>query len=175
MSEVLIEEIKNISEMGNILPAGYKYYKKKITPGLRLILPGVCFKWYNLYPVDKIIKNQQIVATREFIESEIKSGKLKFNNELGYIILHRAEEYLLLLLTTWRHKNEMWESVYFKKTDNKKNYKPIEFKTSHKGTYCVWELGIVWHERNAWVKFIKSKRDSESKLNYINDLISGEV
>ena len=90
-------------------------------------------------------------------------------------MLHRAGDYLLLLITTWRNTNEMWESIYVKKAADAEMYSPIIFKTDHKGTYCVWELGVVWHERNSWVRFIKSKRDNKSKLIYLNDLFSGEV
>ena len=176
VNEILNEKgVRNITELGNIIPEAYTYYKKKIEPGSQLKLSTASFKWYNLYPYDSIITSGQVSESKEFIENEVKSGKLKFENELGFVILHRAGDYLLLLITTWRNTNEMWESVYFKKVDEDGVYKPMEFKTVHKGTFCVWELGIVWHERNAWVKLINSKRDPESKLSYMSDLISGEV
>jgi hypothetical protein len=54
-------------------------------------------------------------------------------------------------------------------------YKPIVFESSQRGTYCVWELGPVWHERHAWVRFLSSKRDEEAKLAYVNDRFSGLV
>lgn len=165
----------NISGLGNIIPDEYTYYKKIISPDSQLNLSHASFKWYNLYPESKNISFEQVSKAKEFISLEVQSGKLKLENELGFVILHRAGDYLLLLITTWSNINEIWESVYFKKVDDDAVYKPIEFKTDHKGTFCVWELGIVWHERNSWVKFINSKRDPESKLNYMNDLISGEV
>jgi hypothetical protein len=176
MNEIISEiEGQDISNLGNIIPEGYTYYKKIVKPCSQIILPTVSFKWYNLYPDDVSITSEQVSETKEFIKDEVKSGKLKFENELGFVILHRAGDYLLLLIATWRNTSEMWETVYFKKAANKKIYLPMQFNTDHKGTYCVWELGIVWHERNAWVKFINSNRDNESKLNYMNDLFSGEV
>ena len=45
-----------------------------------------------------------------------------------------------------------------------------KFKNEHRGTYCVWELGPVWHERNAWVRFIKSGRDEVAKRIYLSDV-----
>jgi hypothetical protein len=165
----------NISGLGNIVPEGYTYNKKRIEPGSQLNISSASFKWYNLYPGESFITAGQVEESKKYIENEVESGKLKFENEIGFVILHRAGEYLLLLITTWRNTNEMWESVYYKKAADNEAYRQIKFKTDHKGTYCVWELGIVWHERNAWVKFINSQRDSESKLNYMNDLFSGEV
>lgn len=169
------EGISNISELGNVIPEGYNYFKKKIKPGSPLILKGACLKWYDLYPPDTDITNEQISETRSFLEAEAKSGRLILENELGFVILHRAGDYLLLLVTTWRNTNEMWESIYVKKADEKENYNQLIFENNHKGTYCVWELGIVWHERNAWVDYITSKRNDEAKLTYLNDLFSGEI
>jgi hypothetical protein len=83
---------------------------------------------------------------------------------LGFVILHRAGDYLLLLISTWRNVNEIWESIYFKKADEDDSFKQMIFDDHHKGTLCVWELGIVWHERNAWVRFIESGRDEKAKL-----------
>ena len=154
---------------------GIHIIKKKIEPGSQLNLSTASFKWYNLYPHDSYITSEQVSETKEFIEDEVKSGKLKFENELGFVILHRAGNNLLLLITSWRNTNEIWETIYFKEAVKEEVYKPMKFKTDHKGTYCVWELGIVWHERNAWVKFINSKRNNESKLNYMSDLFSGEI
>ncbi len=176
MEEIFIKDkILNLSDLGNVIPKGYNYYKKKITPGLQLNLPDACLKWYELHPPDIKITDNQVQGTKAFIEAETKTGRLKLENELEFVILHRAGDYLLLLITTWRNTNEMWESIYFKKADQFENYVPMKFNNDHKGTYCVWELGIVLHERNAWVRFIESKRDEKAKIEYLNNLFSGEV
>jgi hypothetical protein len=175
MNGILETKITNLKDIGNVILEGYNYYKKKVEPEELLILPEACFKWYNLFPTETEINQEQVFETREFIKNEIKSGRLNLEKELGFVILHRAGDYLLLLITTWRNTNEMWESVYFKKAVQSEAYKQIEFKNNHKGTYCVWELSIVWHERNAWLNFIQSKRNEEAKLKYLNDLFSGMV
>ena len=82
---------------------------------------------------------------------------------------------LLLMINTWRNTNEIWESVYAKNVSEAGGYEPIESENSHRGTFCVWELGPVWHERHAWVRFLSSKRDVEAKLEYVNDRFSGLV
>ncbi len=175
MNEISEVNISKLHEIGNVIPEGYKYYEKNAEPGEPLILNEACFKWYNLFPPKTFINQEEIFETREFIKDEVKSGRLKLDNELGFVILHRAGDYLLLLITTWRNTNEMWESIYLKKSDQPENYTQLKFENDHKGTYCVWELGIVWHERNAWLSFINSKRDEEAKLAYLNNLFSGMV
>jgi hypothetical protein len=167
--------IPDLTDLGNVVPEGYSYYKKKIIPGVLLNIPGGCLKWYNLFPREAEITLEQVMESRSFLESEAKAGRLELENELGFVILHRAGDYLLLLVTTWRNTNEMWESIYLKKAGQDEGYSRFKFNNNHKGTYCVWELGAVWHERNAWVRFIESGRDEKAKLLYLKDVFEGEI
>ena len=166
---------QDLSGLGNVVPEGYSYYNKKVTPGLLFNLPGACLKWYHLYPAEKEISRKQTLEAKAFLEAEVKTGRLVLNGELGFIILHRAGDYILLLVNTWRHTNEMWESTYMKNITQPESFIPIKSENDHKGTYCVWELGIVWHERNSWVRFIESGRDEKAKIAYLNDLFSGMI
>jgi hypothetical protein len=170
-----IEQFPGLANLGNVVPVGYNYYEKLITPAQDLSLPTAYLKWYNLYPADVPITETQLAETRAFIETEVAADRLKLEHELGFVILHRAGSALLLLLTTWRNTNEMWESVWFKEADSINRYELTQFPGTHRGTYCVWELGIVWHERHAWVRFLSSARDNAAKLAYINDRFSGSI
>lgn len=169
------QTIPNLSQLGNVVPEGYFYYEKIVTPGDDLALPNAYLKWYDLYPADAPITPEQSAEARAYLAAEVEAGRLKLAHELGFVILHRAGPVLLLLLTTWRNTNEMWESVYVKPVAQADSYALIEFETSHRGTYCVWELGPVWHERRAWVRFLSSRRDDAAKLDYINDRFSGRI
>lgn len=164
-----------IADLGNVVPEGYDYYKKVITPGEDLALPNAYLKWYDLYPDDAPITREQSAEARAFLTAEAQAGHLVLNNELGFVILHRAQSVLLLLFNIWRSTNEIYEAVYMKDVPTNSAYQPIVFETSPKATYCVWELAAVWHERNAWVRFLSSKRDDAAKLAYVNDRFVGRV
>ena len=170
-----LEKIPNLFSLGNIVPEGYKYHKKKFTPGELLNIKGASLKWYNLNPPETKITEQQVQEAKAFLKSDAESGRLKLEGELGFAILHLAGDYLLLLVSTWRRTNEIWETSYWKKVGGKESYTPFKFPTDHKANYCVWELGAVWHERNAWVGFIQSNRDDKAKLEYLNNMFEGEV
>jgi hypothetical protein len=167
-----VKTMPDLTSFGNVVPVGYQYYEKITTPGADLSLPTAYLKWYNLYPSDAPISEEQDAEARSYLAVQIE--QLKLENELGFVILHRAGSYLLLMMMTWRNTNEIWESVWAKEV-TQAQYQPTTFPTSHRGTYCVWELGAVWHERDAWVRFIKSKRDNVAKLEYINDRFTGRV
>ena len=170
-----VGDIAGLDGLGNVVPDGYSYYEKIVRPGEGLRLPNAYLKWYDLYPSDAEITEEQVRECRAFLEAEARAGRLNLQDELGFVILHRAGPMLLLLLTTWRNTNEMWESIYLKEAGKPESYRQMEFESEHVGTYCVWELGIVWHERDAWVRFLSSKRDYEAKLEYLNDRFSGRV
>lgn len=175
MSDVIASEKPDLSKFGNVVPEGYDYYEKIITPGEDLVLPGAYLKWYDLYPDEDPITETQSADTRAFLASEVEAGRLKLQDELGFVILHRAGSVLLLLLTTWRNTNEMWESVWWKPAEGEGRYKTVPADGNHRGTFCVWELGAVWHERDAWVLFLSSKRDVQAKQDYIGSKFTGRV
>jgi hypothetical protein len=168
-----VETLPDLRSMGNVVPEGYEYAKKLVTPGQDLSLPNAYLKWYDIRPPDVEISQEQISESRAFVAAEAE--RLKFAGELGFVLLHRAGPTLLLLLTTWRNTNELWESIYVKDLTRGEGYARLEFASSHRGTFCVWELGPIWHERHAWVRFLSSKRDAEAKLAYVNDRFSGQI
>ena len=170
-----IENLPNLSNLGNVVPEGYLYYEKLIKPAENFALPNAYLKYYELYPETDPITAEQLAETHAFLEGEVAEGRLKLENELGFIILHRAGNYLLLMLMTWRNTNEIWESVWHKEVSSSEGYIQNYYPTEHRGTYCVWELAIVMHERHAWTRFLSAKRDDEAKLAYINDTFSGRV
>jgi hypothetical protein len=168
-----VETIPDVEAFGNVVPEGYTYYKKLVEPREDLSLPNAYLKWYNIRPLDVEITPEQLAESRAFVAAEAE--RLKLADELGFVLLHRAGTMLLLMLVTWRNTNELWESVYLKDLAQGGGYRLTEFENTHRGTYCVWELGPVWHERHAWVQFLSSKRDAEAKLAYVNDRFSGLV
>ena len=170
-----IEEVIGLDDLGNVVPEGYEYYEKLVRPREGLQVLGAYFKWYDIYPPDVEITQEQFAECRDFLLEEAQARRLNLEGELGFVLLHRAGKALLLLVTTWRNTNEMWLSLYMKEAGTARDYTPITFAGGHRGTYCVWELGPVWHERGAWVRFIQSKRDSAAKLAYIHDSYAGKL
>lgn len=168
-----VDHIPHLGDFGNVVPEGYMYSKKLVAPGEDVLLPNAYLKWYDMYPPEVEITPVQIAESRVFVAAEAQ--RLQLAHELGFVLLHRAGSILLLLITTWRNTNELWESVYVKDVIQNDNYHLLEYEHSHRGTFCVWELPVVWHERHAWVRFLSSKRDEEAKRAYINDRFSGLV
>lgn len=162
----------SLGRYGNVVPEGYTYSQKLVTPGDVLRLPRAYLKWYDIYPPESEIAPEHVRESRDFVAAEVE--RLKLDDELGFVLLHACGPALLLLLITWRNTNELWESAYAKDlTQPGGLFTPTMYETSHRGTYCVWELGPIWHERNAWMCFLSSRRDETAKQAYIADRFSG--
>ncbi len=96
--------------------------------------------------------------------------------ELGFVILHRCGEgFYFLLVCTWRNENELWETVWAKDGDADVFFRPWPIEETHRPTFCVWELGAVVHEREAWARFLFSSRDESARHAYLRDAYAGLV
>ena len=77
---------------------------------------------------------------------------------LGFVVLHRCgEDFYFLLVCTWRNENELWETVWAKNGDADVFFRPWPADGAHRPTFCVWELGAVCHERDAWTSYLRSR------------------
>jgi hypothetical protein len=65
--------------------------------------------------------------------------------------------------------------VWVKDGDGDPDFHPWPLDGTHRPTFCVWELGAVAHEREAWVRFLRSPRDRDARLEYLRDVYAGAV
>ncbi|ASK30308.1 hypothetical protein CEY12_09370 [Chryseobacterium sp. T16E-39] len=128
------------------------------------------FKWYNLADNLENISPKDIMDAKASIENA--EEKFQDMDDLGFVILHRCGENYLLLVCTWRSENELWESVYY---DGSGKFEIWDRNKTHLPTYCVWEMGIVYYESQAWKKYLGSLREEGNKEDYLQSFFEGEV
>lgn len=154
----------------------YKHYDKFVEPDELITLQNSRLKWYNLAKKDTPVTPEIYDSARLFLENESEKGNLKDFGELGFVILHRCSaDFYFLLVNSWRNDNELWESVYAKNDSTQKDFRLFPFENHHRGTFCVWELAAVWHEQQAWKKFLLSNKDGQAKQNYLYDIYRGKA
>ena len=157
--------------------ASYVHRDKMILPGEILALRGVVLKWYDIALAETPVPDDVRKTARTFLERQSLKADFLMNGGLGHAILHRCgADFYFLLVSTWRNENELWKSTYY--LDQKKNqtdFAEFIFQTSHIGTFCVWELGAVWHEQQAWRRYLRSARDDAAKQIYLADTYTGPV
>jgi hypothetical protein len=148
--------------------ADYVHVQKRITPGPRLDLPAVRLKWYDIAGPAQGVDPAVAERARQFLHSADLSGA----GALGFVLLHRCgPSFHFLIVCTWRNENELWETAFAADGG------PFDLvpKDRHHPTYCVWELGAVCHEQQAWVRYLRSARDEPARVAYLTDRFAGLV
>ncbi|MFN1216352.1 hypothetical protein ACKW6Q_05125 [Chryseobacterium kwangjuense] len=146
------------------------YPSKYASPKAIFTVGKTRFKWYDLAADPSVISSQDIINAQTCIENADENFQDK--DDIGFVIMHRCGENYLLLVCTWRSENELWESVYY---DGSGAFEVWDRNRTHLPTYCVWEMGIVYHESKAWKKFLGTDRTAIYQQQYLDDLFEGEV
>ncbi|HZF32912.1 MAG TPA: hypothetical protein VE914_03855 [Candidatus Angelobacter sp.] len=154
----------------------YRHRPKLVTPQAALELKGARLKWYDLARAEAPVPDGIRALARDYLVAESEAGRLELDGDLGFVVLHRCgEDFFFLIISTWRGENELWESVYYKQNAAMPGFALFPREGRHKGAYCVWELGPVWHEQQAWVRFLISARDAAAEQAYLDDRFAGPV
>jgi len=154
----------------------YQHSSKLIRPEASLTLGDAILKWYDIAPAEGPVPLAMRALARRNLRDGSKSGKLGLSDELGFVILHRCgESFYFLLLSTWRNDNELWETVWAKDGNEAFSFRPWPIEGTHRPTFCVWELGAVWHEQQAWSRYLRTSRDDAARRIYLRDSFAGAV
>jgi hypothetical protein len=172
MSE-LAPDISYLRQFEQVVPE-YQHRQKFAMPGDALITPYIYLKWYDLYREESPISAEFVQEARSFLLAELETGKLSLNNELGFVVHHQCATVSILYVCTWRNENELWETLYFRDLAGDGKFRLCE-RDATTPTFCVWVLGAVWHEQQAWTRYLYSQRDEVAKYAYVRDQMRGLV
>ena len=154
----------------------YVHAAKLACAGQSVALGDTMLKWYEVAPADEPIEPMVSDLARLGLADAARLGELRLGGTLGFVILHRCGDgFHFLLLCTWQNENELWETVWAKDGDTDPEFHPWPLDGPHRPTFCVWELGVVAHERDTWARFLRSPRDRDARLDYLRDTYAGSV
>ncbi|GEM47060.1 hypothetical protein [Deinococcus cellulosilyticus] len=68
---------------------------------------------------------------------------------VGFILLHAGADGNYLLIHWWAGENMLFSSVHMSTLERPDHFEDI---SSSGVMACVWELEVIWAERNAWVQ-----------------------
>jgi hypothetical protein len=155
---------------------GDGHVRKLAEPQPSIMLGDAVLKWYDIAPLDAPVPLAIRALARRCLRDARKAGTLDVGDELGFVILHRCDEdFYFLLVSTWRNENELWETVWAKCGEADVFFHPWPSDGAHRPTFCVWELGAVAHERDAWTEYLHSARDDAARRAYLRWSFQGTV
>jgi len=87
---------------------------------------------------------------------------------IAFLILHEGSEGIFTLVNTWVGNNMLQTHIYLSTYED-----PIKFrKISGDGLFaCVWELEVIRHERDAWIKYILKNAGKPQYESYLEDTL----
>ncbi|HZF09939.1 MAG TPA: hypothetical protein VFE33_14205 [Thermoanaerobaculia bacterium] len=161
--------LAHILETDSGVDPKYRHTSKRVTPGEPLELPGAVLKWYDLHPDDGPVPEAVANLARHRLTATPPEAR-----GMGFVVLHRCgSDFYFLIVCTWRNSNEVWQTVYYKDGDAMEDFQLFPRDGAHKPTLCVWELVPVWHEQQAWVRFLTSVRDEAAAEAWYGDRFAG--
>ena len=152
----------------------YVHVAKVVTPQPLLALGDVRLKWYDIAQRETPVAEPVRQLALQFLQAQSKLPDWELSNELGFVVLHRCGvDFYFLIVSTWRGSNELWETVYFKASDQAPEFALFPRELAHKPTFCVWEMAVVAHETQSWARFLRSSRDAVAARAYLADAFAG--
>ncbi len=106
-------------------------------------------------------------------------GWLKASNKSGLevygyatLILHQTKYGVFAVINWWLDENMLQHFVYLAPIKD-----PLSFNLySYNGIItCVWELSVLWHERNAWVSHVLMNPGNPDYQAYLDDQLNSIV
>ena len=157
---------KNI---GNI-PIEYKHKEREVEPIGLIKEPSLILKLYNMYIMDKPIssRGQLLNESREFLIEEVRRGRIDPLIGLGFSIL--SEDMLNVARWDAECPIVLKNQIYGYKNGDLGTAELLDIRDV--GSFCIWELGIVNHERSSWKKYLESERKDVDKRQYVNSFCS---
>ncbi|GHO45912.1 hypothetical protein [Ktedonospora formicarum] len=152
----------------------YQHRQKFVRSGEALATSDVYLKWYDISRQETPIPPELVAEAHSFLLSELETGSLPLKQEVGFAIHHQCASVHILYICTWRNENEVWETLYHKHLAEGGPFQQFERSTTTP-TFCVWVLGIVSHEQQAWTRYLTSQRDNAAKHAYVQDQYTGPV
>jgi len=142
-----------------------------INAGL-VISPNLVLKMYSMVNVGAKRDGDLVINAKKFLTREINNKRIEPLTGLGFAVLSNG----YVNVARWDIVNPivLKNQVYaYESCDS-------EFETelldvSDAGSFCVWELGIVDHEKEAWKRYIQSERSNAEKRTYLDDMVEGEL
>lgn len=89
------------------------------------------------------------------------------NYSTATLLLHECKEGCFAIINWWVDDNMLQHFVFLTPNINS----PFSLYSDSGVVTCVWELEVLWHERNAWVKHVLTANQPDFTA-YLNDQLN---
>ena len=163
-----------LDELGNV-PESYEHEWRFATPMAPLVVPGGVFKWYHAHREGVAVPGDLDADARAAITDAVERDGWDLSYGLNFALLHLSTAHAFLIAGVWRGHQELWERIYVMDLEQPGPFVRLESGKHDDPLACVWELGVICHERMAWHRYLFSARTEADKHAWLSDSYTGEV
>lgn len=107
--------------------------------------------------------------TRERLQA---SGEATAHYGVGFVGIHQGKTGDFIFVDWWAEENELHHHVYVSPCAQPE---ALEYKTPTGLAACTWDLALVGHERDAWVKHVLKGDAAPDLAGYLLDRMQADV
>lgn len=91
---------------------------------------------------------------------------------VGVLIIHLGREALFAVLAHWTGENMLRQETWVASREGPTRWEDISFSGL---TTCVWELAVLCHERQAWIKHVLRPGNLSAMADYLKDVLNADL
>ncbi|CAA9552156.1 MAG: hypothetical protein AVDCRST_MAG87-948 [uncultured Thermomicrobiales bacterium] len=164
----------SIRNHGGGIPSRYVHHQREVQPGEPLALERGVLKWYEVFRRGEEPAGDLDATARAAVTDIVRSESFPLQYGVGFVILHHSTASDYLIACCWHQIQELWHAILVRPADGSADFRQ-EWPSQTSASFCVWEMAPMWHERNAWERYLNSSRDDDAMRAYLTDQLTGST
>lgn len=131
-------------------------------------------KIYSISVKNEFVQTQVIENAKQHLVEWLENANLYplATYNIATLILHEGREGCFAIINWWIDDNMLQQFVYFAPYDKLHDFALY----SDKGIItCVWEMAVLWFERNAWVEHVLKKAKNPDFETYLQAQFNTDI
>lgn len=87
---------------------------------------------------------------------------------LGFLIVHQGRDAIFAVLESWIDENILRHALWIAPLTDPTRFEPADQSGLN---VCVWELAVLAHEREAWLRHMLTPRATQNRATYLADVL----
>jgi len=174
MTPTVKTDLLPLGDLGNV-PVTYTHEWRIAHPLEPIVLPGAIFKWYHVHREGIAVPVEINAEAQTILTDAVTDGVWRPEYGLNFALLHVSTAHAFLIAGVWCGHQELWTRAYAKDLTQSSPFTRTDMTGEDAPFACVWELGVICHERMAWHRYLFSARTDADKRAWFADLYSGRV
>ena len=130
-------------------------------------------KAYGITYAGALLEQNLVDASRQITIERLKVSASGTNHYgVGFVGIHQAKTGNFVFVDWWANENELHHHVYVSSSAEPAK---LEYGTPNGPSACTWDLFLIGHERDAWVKHVLKHSEAPDLEGYLMERLYADV